>query len=64
MIDTVIIDDEPDALGYLQAIIRQFCPGLIVVGSASTVSEAVDLISTRQPQLVFLDVQLTDGTGF
>jgi two-component system LytT family response regulator len=64
MIDTVIIDDEPDALGYLQAIIRQFCPGLIVVGSASTVSEAVELISSRQPQLVFLDVQLTDGTGF
>jgi two-component system, LytTR family, response regulator len=64
MIDTLIIDDEPDSLAYLQAIIRQFCPDLVVVGSANSVSSAIELINTRQPQLVFLDVQLGDGTGF
>jgi two-component system, LytTR family, response regulator len=64
MIDTVIIDDESDAIGYLQAIIRQFCPGLHVTGTASTVYQGIDLIINKQPQLIFLDIQLPDGTGF
>lgn len=64
MIDTVIIDDEPDAVAYLQAIIRQFCPGMVIVGTANTVYQGIDLINNKQPQLVFLDVQLPDGTGF
>lgn len=39
-------------------------PEVQILGKANTVSEATILIKEKQPDLIFLDVTLKDGTGF
>jgi two-component system LytT family response regulator len=61
---TVIIDDEPDAVDFIASIISEYCPGLEVCGKAYNVKEGVNLINEVKPELVFLDVEMPNGTGF
>lgn len=63
-IATVIIDDEPDAVSFIHSIIKEYCNNLIVVGTAHSVEEGIEVIEKNQPQLVLLDVEMPDGTGF
>jgi two-component system LytT family response regulator len=61
---TVIIDDEPDAVDFIASIINEYCPGLEVCGKANNVKEGVNLINEIKPDLIFLDVEMPNGTGF
>jgi two-component system LytT family response regulator len=61
---TIIIDDETDAVDFISSIIGEYCPGLEVVGKAYNVSEGVQKIKEMKPDLVFLDVEMPNGTGF
>jgi len=61
---TVIIDDEPDAVDFITSIIGEYCPGLEVTGKAHNVKDGVNLIKDIKPDLVFLDVEMPNGTGF
>jgi two-component system, LytTR family, response regulator len=64
IIRTVIIEDEENGLQVLTDLIKQFAPDLNVCGIASHVNDAVKLIETQKPDLVFMDVRLADGTSF
>jgi len=61
---TVIIDDEPDAVEFIYSIIGEYCPGLEVCGKAHNIKDGVNLINEIKPELVFLDVEMPNGTGF
>jgi len=61
---TLIVDDEPDAVNFISSIIREYCPQLEIIGTAASPSEGVKIIHLRQPELVFLDVEMPQGTGF
>jgi two-component system, LytTR family, response regulator len=61
---TVVIDDEPDAVGFITSIIGEFCPELEVSGTANNVTSGVKEITRIKPDLVFLDVEMPAGTGF
>jgi two-component system LytT family response regulator len=60
---TVVVDDEPLALKRLERLLQSF-PGIVVVGRAASVAEAVATIEANQPDLLFLDIDLPDGDGF
>ena len=64
MYKTIIIDDEEQSRNILREEIKLNCPDLCIVAEANSVKSAVEIIKKHQPDLIFLDIQLTDGTGF
>lgn len=64
MINYVLIDDEPKNVKILKAMLDEFCPEIEYVGAASGVSDGEALIRKEQPELVFLDIQLSNENGF
>ncbi len=61
---TVIIEDEQKSLAVLKDLISKYTPELEICGTAGYVNKAVELIESSQPELVFLDVRIADGTSF
>lgn len=65
MIQAIIIDDEPHCIEYLRRLLHDEFTGRIeLTGIAQTVNEGIKQISFLQPDLVFLDVQIGEKTGF
>lgn len=60
----LIIDDVPEARLTLRQDIEEHCPDLVVVGEAEGVASGIDAIKQKQPDVVFLDIEMGDGTGF
>ncbi len=64
MLHAVIIDDSESARRSLAEDIL-FCSGdLVLIGEASSVRNGVPLIERLHPDIVFLDIELEDGSGF
>jgi two-component system LytT family response regulator len=61
---TVIIDDEYDAVGFISSVINEYCPDLELAGKAHNVKDGINVINDVKPDLVFLDVEMPNGTGF
>lgn len=64
MLRAVVIDDIEKIRKENVAIIKANCPGISVVGQAESVASGIKLITQVMPDLVFLDVEMADGTGF
>lgn len=64
MIKAVIIDDDAGCVYSLTTLLQKNCPNVEVAGSANSVQSGTEIILSLQPDLVFLDVNLTDGDGF
>jgi two-component system LytT family response regulator len=64
MINAIIIEDEKSSMEYLVSILKKNHANITVLGWASNVDDAVTLITTNKPDIVFLDIQLNDGSGF
>jgi two-component system, LytTR family, response regulator len=61
---TVIVDDEQDAVEFINSIIGEYCSSLEVVAKANNVVQGVAAIKDNKPDLVFLDVEMPNGNGF
>jgi two-component system LytT family response regulator len=61
---TVLVDDEPLALKRLERMLRDYRDTIEVVGRAETGADAVALINEVKPDLIFLDIQMPELTGF
>jgi two-component system, LytTR family, response regulator len=58
----LIVDDEP----LVRESIRNGLSSIVdveVIGECESCSQAIDVISSQQPDLVLLDVRMQDGTG-
>jgi two-component system LytT family response regulator len=65
MIRAIVIDDEPLMQKEVQRRLTSFyLKDIAVVGTATSVADGVLAINTFEPDLIFLDVHLNDGTGF
>ena len=60
----VVIDDEQNCRIVLRDKLVRLDPTLKVIGEASGVQSGIALIREKRPDLVFLDIQMNDGTGF
>ena len=61
---TLIVDDDEENLNILELYLKKYCKNLDVIGRAQNASDAIELYYALQPQLLFLDVELEDKTGF
>lgn len=61
---TIIVDDEAKSREILKRLLREVDLDIEIVGEAHSVESGYKIISETQPQLVFLDVEMLDGTGF
>lgn len=61
---TIIVEDIPKSQAALQQMLEMYCPRVQIIGLASSVGEAVELIKRTEPQLVMLDIELRQGNGF
>lgn len=64
MIKAVIIEDEKYAALYLQDLLKTAAPDVEVTGMLENITDAVDLLPSLDPDLVFADIQLEDGISF
>ena len=60
----LLVDDEPHAIEGLQELLKLYCPEVEVIATASSVKDAVPQIVSLKPDIAFLDVELSEGTGF
>lgn len=60
----VIIEDELNVREGFVKLINTFCPEIDIVGKAETVEEGIRLISKTKFEILFLDINLPDGSGF
>ncbi len=64
MLQTVIIDDEPESLEVLQKQLQLFCPNVQVLACCDQPAKGLEAIVQYKPQLVFLDIEMPGMTGF
>ena len=64
MLKAVIIDDETDAIASLKVLLEEFCTDVEIAGTASTLMDGIKLINSTNPDIAFLDIELTTGSGF
>jgi len=60
----IIVDDLSDARLAIKADVEAYCPQVEIVGEADGVVSGAKLIKEVDPDLVFLDIQMQDGSGF
>lgn len=65
MIKTIIIEDEIHLRELIERrLLKYFANDIELVYQADSVSSGIQAVQKFSPHLVFLDVQLLDGTGF
>jgi two-component system, LytTR family, response regulator len=64
MLRVVIIDDEDHIRDSLVKLLGKHCPRAAIAGTASGVASGIKVIQELHPDLVLLDIQMNDGTGF
>ncbi len=64
MLTSLIVDDEKQSRDTLRAYLKKYCTEIDVTAEADSVKSALKHIKQFHPELIFLDVELPDGTGF
>ncbi|PKP49455.1 MAG: DNA-binding response regulator [Bacteroidetes bacterium HGW-Bacteroidetes-11] len=64
MTKAVIIDDEFRSRETLREMLKLYCSDVEVVAEGEDVKSGVKAIKTHNPDLVFLDIKMPDGSGF
>lgn len=64
MIKAIVIDDEISSIELICKLLQLYCTDVNVINTANSTQSAYTVISETKPDLIFLDVQMQDGTGF
>lgn len=60
----IVIDDEPAARRLMKSLLEEYEQVVTVVAEAGNGREAISKIEELRPDLIFLDIQMPDLTGF
>ena|SRR5688572_16643039 len=60
----IIIDDEPAARRLMKSLLQEHGNVVEIIGEAASGREALEKIDGLRPDLIFLDIQMPDLTGF
>lgn len=63
-VKTLIVDDERNNADYLHLVLSANCKDIEIIDTADHPVKAIELIKQKQPQLVFLDVEMPAMSGF
>lgn len=64
MIEAILIDDEPSNNLVLASMLKEYFPGISIIGVAENCRDAVKMIKETTPHLVFLDIEMPYGNAF
>jgi len=60
---SILVIDDHDIVRYGLEMLLNECPGLAVVGTASTLGEGLNLLARLKPDLVVTDIGMPDSQG-
>ncbi|HQQ13366.1 MAG TPA: LytTR family DNA-binding domain-containing protein [Bacteroidales bacterium] len=60
----IIVEDEAHSRKTLSNFLHKYCPEIEITAQADTVNSAILSVNTTHPDLLFLDIDLPDGSGF
>ena len=64
MITAVLVDDDVHLRTGLKALLDRYTNDIAIIGEAESVKTGIEAIERLKPQVIFLDIHLSDGTGF
>src|SRR6478609_4567289 len=64
ILNAVIVEDEPKNAALLKKMLEIYCPQILVCGEANSVENAAVIIKTTDPDIVFLDIEISGGNAF
>lgn len=64
MIGAVIIEDEKKSRETLNGLLDRYCKNVEILGEADGYRSGIELIKKHKPDVIFLDIQMPDGSGF
>jgi two-component system LytT family response regulator len=60
----VIVDDEAHCQEALRSLLERKLPDIRLLGTASSLTDGVEAVARHRPDILFLDVEIGDRTGF
>jgi len=60
----LIVDNEENLLKGLKLLLENFCPEITCIETAEGVITGLEKINSFKPDILLLDVEMDDGTGF
>jgi two-component system LytT family response regulator len=64
MLTAVIVEDEKKSRETLIGLLNLYCKNVKIVAEADSVRTGIDAIEKHDPDILFLDIQMPDGSGF
>lgn len=64
MIKALLVDDKQPSIELLKYLLQQNCPEIKEIATANSVREALQLLKNFQPDILFLDIQMPQQSGF
>ena len=64
MIKAIIVEDEKMSRETLRRMLEKYCPTVEVLAEADGYRKGLEEIRKHHPDVIFLDIQMPDGSGF
>jgi len=64
MLKAIIIDDEKKSVQAMERLLARYCSDVFIISTANGCESGIEVINRFKPDVVFLDIQMPDGSGF